>query len=135
MTRAHEPTVKSRAEVTSLTSFGITQEDICKYLGISIKTLEKHYRYEIDTAVTRANGQVANALYTKAVKGNDTTAMIFWLKTRAQWREVNRTEITGKDGKPLEIDTKYQDIDLLMKERFKLVLNKDVKHVDRDESK
>jgi len=86
MTKAHEPTVKSRAEVTSLTSFGITQDDICIYLGITKKTLERHYRYELDTAVTRANGQIANALYTKAVKGGDVTAMIFWLKTRARWR-------------------------------------------------
>ena len=86
MTKQHEPTEKTRAEVTSLVSFGIPQEDICTYLGITIKTLEKHYRYEIDTATTRANGQVANALYNKAVKGKDVTAMIFWLKTRARWR-------------------------------------------------
>ncbi len=27
--------------------------------------------------------------------------MIFWMKTQAGWRETNRTELTGKDGKPL----------------------------------
>lgn len=97
MTRQHEPTAKSRAEVTSLVSFGITQDDICTYLGITKKTLEKHYRYEIDTACARANGQVANALYTKAVKGGDVTAMIFWLKTRARWRTNDIENLTNQN--------------------------------------
>lgn len=116
MTKRHEPTEKTRAEVTSLVSFGIPQEDICTYLGITIKTLEKHYRYEIDTAVTRANGQVANALYTKAVKGKDVTAMIFWLKTRARWRTneiesvINQNEALKQEMADLrvQLDEKYK---------------------------
>ncbi len=28
--------------------------------------------------------------------------MIFFLKTQAGWRETNRTELTGADGKPIE---------------------------------
>lgn len=35
----------------------------------------------------------------------DTTAAIFWLKNRRpdQWRDVNRTEISGPDGTPIVI--------------------------------
>jgi hypothetical protein len=29
--------------------------------------------------------------------------MIFWLKTRAGWKETNVTELTGGDGGPLKV--------------------------------
>lgn len=37
----------------------------------------------------------------------DTTAAIFWLKNRKreEWRDVNRTELTGKDGGPINTST------------------------------
>lgn len=37
----------------------------------------------------------------------DTTAAIFWLKNRDpdQWRDVSRTELTGKDGSPIRNET------------------------------
>ncbi len=36
----------------------------------------------------------------------DTTAAIFWLKNRksAEWRDVSRTEHTGKDGGPIQTE-------------------------------
>lgn len=35
----------------------------------------------------------------------DTTAAIFWLKNRRPdlWRDVNRQEVTGKDGGPIDV--------------------------------
>lgn len=86
MTRAHEPTEKTRAEVKALTSFGNTQEQICTYLDIDAKTLAKYYRRELDIAVTQANAQVAKGLFNKAVSQDDLSAQIFWLKTRGRWR-------------------------------------------------
>ena len=40
---------------------------------------------------------------TKKQIAPDTTACIFWLKNRqsALWRDVNRHEVTGKDGRPI----------------------------------
>jgi hypothetical protein len=37
----------------------------------------------------------------------DTTAAIFWLKNRkqAEWRDISRTELTGKDGGPIQSET------------------------------
>ncbi len=32
-------------------------------------------------------------VFTKATKGNDTAAMIFWLKARAKWREKTVEEV------------------------------------------
>lgn len=83
----HKPTDKSRAEVAALISFGNTQEQIADYIGINAETLRIHYRYEIDNSVMRANAQVAAKLFRKATEGDDLTAMMFWLKTRARWRE------------------------------------------------
>jgi transcriptional regulator with XRE-family HTH domain len=99
---AHVPTAKSRGEVTALTSFGNTQEEIASYLGISVDTLTKYYRQEIDTALIRANAEVANRLYRKATKGDDLKAQIFWLKTRAKWRERDKEEEKDDDKSILE---------------------------------
>src|SRR5947207_14653638 len=51
------------------------------------KTLRKHYREELDLGETKANAQVAGFLFNSARTGN-VTAQIFWLKTRARWRET-----------------------------------------------
>jgi hypothetical protein len=56
-------------------------------VGIDAKTLRKHYREELDLGQTKANAQVAGFLFNSARNGN-VTAQIFWLKTRAQWKEA-----------------------------------------------
>ncbi len=87
ISKPHEPTDKTRGEVGALTSFGNTQEEIAEHLGISVDTLVKYYRDELDNSVVRANAKVAAKLYRRATEGDDLSAMIFWLKTRAKWRE------------------------------------------------
>lgn len=88
-TKPHEPTEKTRAEVAALTSFGNTQVEIAGYLDVSEDTLRRHYRDELDNSVVRANAKVAAKLYRKAIDDNDIKAQIFWLKTRARWRETD----------------------------------------------
>ena len=61
--------------------------DIAAVLGVDPKTLRKHYREELDFGETKANAQVAGFLFNSARNGN-VTAQIFWLKTRAQWKEA-----------------------------------------------
>jgi hypothetical protein len=55
--------------------------------GIDPKTLRKCYREELDLGETKANAQVAGFLFNSAKNGN-VTAQIFWLKTRARWKEM-----------------------------------------------
>ena|SRR5579872_5462616 len=87
----HKPTEKSRAEVAALVSFGNTQEEIAGYIGVNVDTLTKYYRDELDNSVIRANAKVAAKLFRKAIDGDDIKAQIFWLKTRARWREKDDT--------------------------------------------
>ena len=95
----HIVTDKSKAEVAALISFGNTQEDIAKYLGIGVSTLSRHYADVMATALLKANAQVANRLYKKATEENDLAAQIFWLKTRARWRTADSENLIEEQSK------------------------------------
>jgi hypothetical protein len=48
-----------------------------------------------------------------AIDGGDTTAIIFFLKTKAKQRGyVERQEVTGKDGSDLTVRIEYADADI-----------------------
>jgi len=85
--RAHRPDPSQRRQVEALAAYGIPEADISGVVGIDPKTLRKHYREELDLGETKANAQVAGFLFNAAKTGN-VTAQIFWLKTRAKWRET-----------------------------------------------
>jgi hypothetical protein len=85
--KAHQPDPALRRQVEALAAYGIPESDISRAVGIDPKTLRKHYRDELDLGTTKANAQVAGFLFNSARNGN-VTAQIFWLKTRARWREV-----------------------------------------------
>jgi hypothetical protein len=95
----HVPTQALKNQVEALAAYGVPQEEICKVIGISVPTLHKYYRHELDVAMAKANARVAESLFKKAT-GDGTqsvTAAIFWLKTRAGWKEtvVNEHSISG----------------------------------------
>jgi hypothetical protein len=85
--RAHKPDPAQRRQVEAMAAYGIPEIDIAAVLGVDPKTLRKHYRDELDLGETKANAQVAGFLFNSARTGN-VTAQIFWLKTRARWRET-----------------------------------------------
>lgn len=104
ISKPHEPTEKTRAEVSALTSFGNTHEQIAEHLGISADTLVRYYRNELDNSVVRANAKVAAKLFRKATEGDDLSAMIFWLKTRGRWREKDAENVVNQKIVELLID-------------------------------
>lgn len=91
----HQPTDATRQTVQLHAMVGTRQEVIASILGISPDSLQRHYREELDTSREKANASIGGALYKKAMSG-DTASMIFWLKTRARWRET--VDISNEDG-------------------------------------
>jgi hypothetical protein len=82
------PTPEHRSLVKSMAGLGICHEDIAKRVGIrSPKTLRKHFREELDFGSVEANYTVGRALFKMATSGACPAATIFWMKTRAGWRE------------------------------------------------
>ena len=102
---AHVPTDESRKLVKTLSAVGIRYEDIAAKLDITDDTLRKHYRRELDEGRVDANAEIGKTLFQQAKNGN-TSAAIFWLKTRAQWRETDRVEITGADGGAVQVESR-----------------------------
>lgn len=91
----YAPTKEARDTVSHYTRYGIPQADLCAVLGISLPTLHRHFRTEIDTAAARAIAKVAETLYNRAVAG-DQNAIEFFLKNRA--REQWSDRVTVVDG-------------------------------------
>src|SRR5437868_4407461 len=75
-----------REKVRHLAGVGVRQDDIAKMIGCAPKTLRKRCRDDLDRGVAEANAMVSGSLFA-AAKGGNVVAQIFWLKTRAQWRE------------------------------------------------
>jgi hypothetical protein len=84
-----------REKVWHLAGLGVPQDDIAKIVGCAPKTLRKRFRAELDRGVAEANAVIAGCLFAAAKAGN-ITAMIFWMKTRARWRE--RPPADGPDA-------------------------------------
>jgi hypothetical protein len=75
-----------RERVRHLAGVGVRQDDIARIIGCAPKTLRKRLRDELDRGVAEANATIAGYLFAAAKAGN-IAAIIFWLKTRARWRE------------------------------------------------
>jgi len=108
--KRHQPTEKMRNEVSALASFGIPQEDIAAYIGVSHPTLRKYYEQELKISAIKANAAVGKYLFSLAsgnalkdekngaTHGDCKAAAIFWAKTRMGWRETNHIDHTNSDG-------------------------------------
>jgi hypothetical protein len=95
-----EPDDRQRLAVTTLAACGTRFALIAKHIGIDTKTLRRYFRTELTEGRQDANALVARSLFGQAVAGN-TVAQIFWLKTRANWREASTVELVGVNGRPL----------------------------------
>lgn len=93
---------------------GLNQQQIADALGIGISTLmDKKKEYEdFSEAIKRGKAKgiahVANNLLKNVDNGN-VTAQIFYLKCQAQWKETDVLEHTGKDGSPIQMETKKME--------------------------
>src|SRR4029079_12776793 len=100
---SHKPDSGVRRQVEAMAAYGVAEPDIAKVVAIDPKTLRKHYRDELDTGHIKANSKVAESLFRKAIGEGpqSVTAAIFWLKTRARWKETMVNEITHDVADPI----------------------------------
>jgi len=118
--KAHKPTDESRAEVKALASFGLPQEDIAEYVGVSHVTLRKHYASELKLSAIKANATVGKYLFSlasgQALRNGAShsecaRSAMFWAKTRMGWRETDRLEHSGPDGGAIPVEIKRTIVD------------------------
>jgi hypothetical protein len=103
----HVPTDEMRAQVYALSSFGVKQDDIGGFLGISDDTLRKWYADELARASVERNAEVAAFLF-RSASGSTIQegasysdclkAAMFWMKTRAGWRERQEINHVSEDA-------------------------------------
>jgi hypothetical protein len=99
-----EPTTEQRRLVADLVAFALTAEQIATLVvdprtskQISRRSLYRHFRREMAVGAPKANAEIAGALFRAAKRGN-VVAQIFWLKTRAGWREVQYVQVIPTPG-------------------------------------
>ena len=111
MGRPHfEVTTEKRSKVRALAGYGTKHEEIARMVGIrSPKTLRKHFRQELDIGHAEANAQVAQTLFKMATSGLCPPATMFWLKTRARWREKSQQEALAAVAPTLVISQEADD--------------------------
>ena len=94
----------------------MNHENIAKVMGISVNALRNHYREELDIGLSVVMDDVKTNLYNIARdpthKGTVQAGMYLLSRLGGDlYRDVKRVEMTGADGKPLEISQKTQTID------------------------
>jgi hypothetical protein len=92
---AGEPDDQLISKVEALAGYGLTEADIALILDIDADLLSNAYARALKTGRAKANARVAESLDRKATgEGRESvTAAIFWLKTRALWKETAVTEV------------------------------------------
>lgn len=92
---SYQPTDADRKQVELLSGIGVPIEQIGLIIGIDKKTVQKHYRDELDVGQAKAMSRVSKRLFEIATgDGRDSlSACIFWLKCRAGWKPPADVEV------------------------------------------
>lgn len=105
MAAEFKPSPGERALVANAVGYGITQAEIAAQLKISVVTLHKHFRKELDQGKFKldmiAGRNVALLMNSKDERTRSDMTR-FYLARRMGWKETSVTEQTGKDGGPIE---------------------------------
>jgi hypothetical protein len=91
------------SKVEAMAGYGLSAVDIARVLDIGLEELQASYQKQLAGGQVKANARVAESLYRKAIgEGRESvTAAIFWLKTRARWKETSVHEHVGAEpGSP-----------------------------------
>ena len=89
-----KPTEEERGLVEHYVSIGYTQEQCAALLGKCVDLLARECRDELDNGALKVNAKIGGKLFQKAM-GGDTSALIWWSKTRMGWSEKQLLEHSG----------------------------------------
>jgi hypothetical protein len=87
----------------------LSQKQLAMYFGCTPNTLRAAFDRQHDLSEAYRKGKalgitrVAKSLAQKALDG-DVNAAKFYLSHQAGWTETKRTEISGPDGDPIDVD-------------------------------
>jgi hypothetical protein len=104
-----DPSEEQRRTVRAMSGFGLPEADIAVLIDVDLATLREHFRRDLTRGAAEGTAKVAQSLFTMATREMNVTAMIFWMKARAGWRERFDTthQLLGADGEPVDlIDTR-----------------------------
>jgi hypothetical protein len=107
--RSFEPTPDQRQAVLQETGCGATQKQLAGALGITMKTLRKHFPKELKDGRAWANKMVAKSLFWQATVGKNTTAAIWWEKTRSGMHEKLALEHSANTLPPPQLGISFAD--------------------------
>lgn len=93
----HNPTEDDYKKVECMSDMGLDQNSIAKIMGISVRTLRKYYRKELELSSEKRNARVAGVAYEMALSGESPSMTTFWLKTRAGWTPKNHLVVEDKN--------------------------------------
>jgi len=105
MSSKHTPTEYLRGKVEGLAASGMTAENVAGTLGLSLSTIRRHYKRELQLAQAQRVAAVAGSLYEVAMSPKHSMAKvvssIFLLKTQGKWRESQVISHENADGSPI----------------------------------
>lgn len=109
----HVPTPALREKVRNLAIANTNQERIAAAIGLKIDALAKYYREELDSGLTDQIDEAVGILG-KCMRSPDLkialTAVIFFLKTRARFRETDEKDLNDMKINIAEIAEKLEKI-------------------------
>lgn len=90
----YQPSELDREVVRMAVAGGIQHQVIADVLTITRKTLEKHFRRELDLAKVEANTKVVSFLFKECEKGN-VRALEFWLtnQDKKNWAHTQKVAV------------------------------------------
>lgn len=101
-------TDEQRAQVLALATYGVTFDEIAKYIGVCKKTLMKHFRKELDEAQIDKEVKVRRFLFEGATGeamgkhgaqyADCVRAAMFWAKTQMGFKEKQDLNVSNEDG-------------------------------------
>lgn len=111
VTSVSSPSLPDAARIEALAGFGLSVDEIARIYRLEADEIRRAFTHELEAGEAKANVRVAENLYRKATgDGREAvTAAIFWLKTRARWKESHRG--VGDEG-PLVIQIQHFAQDL-----------------------